>query len=192
MGMREKSRDNNGRFKIKYPHSIDDRLLSMYARGMSTTEISKETGISIDTVRRRLKMKGANPSAIRFITSKGGYRKKGRLIPWNDEMVRRLIELYPFHSNVEIAEILELTKRQIKQKGLSLGLRKDADWLKETRTKQMQWATIKSKQSQNKFRFQKGNTYAKKHWFQKGTYYGKEYWERYRTEKTERHGSLQP
>lgn len=178
---REKGR--HGRFTTVYPHSIDDKLLAMYAQGMTVTEISKEVNIPHDTVRKRLILKGANPSAVRFIKSKGGYRRRGRLVPWTDEMIKKLVELYPRHSNTEIGELLELTERQVKQKGANLGLRKDAEWLKARRKEQLVWATIKCKRSPNRFLFQKGNTYGKEHWFQKGNLYGKEYWDNYRKNK---------
>jgi len=185
MGITPQTREKgcHGRFTLVYPHELDDKMLSMYAQGMQITEISKVMNIPRDTIRKRLLGKGCNPSSVRFIKSKGGYRKRGRLVPWTDEMVKKLIVLYPNHSNIEIAEILELTERQVKQKGHNLGLRKDAEWLKNRRKEQIAWATFKQRRSPNRFLFQKGNTYGKAHWFQKGNLYGKEYWDNYRNNK---------
>lgn len=185
MGVTPQTREKgyHGRFTLVYPHELDDKMLALYAGGMQITEISKEMDIPRDTVRKRLILKGCNPSATRFINSKGGFRKRGRLIPWTDEMEKKLRELYPRHSNIEIAELLGLTERQIKQKGHNLGLRKDAEWLLARRKEQLRWATIRSRRSPNRFLFQKGNTYGKPYWFQKGNVYGKEYWEEYRKKK---------
>lgn len=149
MGLKPKR--NDGKFCVVYPHSLDDNLLSMYAQGRSIPEISKETGMSCDTIRRRL-------------TSKGGYRKNGRNIPWTDEMVKKLMELYPTHTNIEIAEILQLTERQVIRKSRTLKLYKDAEWLKKQHKEHIYLASIISRKSKKHFSFQKGNTYGKEYW----------------------------
>ena len=41
---------------------------------------------------------------------------------WTDEQVDRLIELYPDHSNVEIARLLGRSEASVMQKGSRLGL----------------------------------------------------------------------
>ena len=186
MGVTPQTREKgyHGRFTLVYPHELDDKMLSMYAQGMQITEISKVMDIPRDTVRKRLLGKGCNPSAVRFIKSKGSFRKRGRLVPWTDEMVKKLIVLYPNHSNIEIAEILELTERQVKQKGHNLRFRKDVEWLRNCRKKQIAWVIFKQRRCPNRFLFQKGNTYGKAYWFLKGNLYGKEYWEEYRKNKT--------
>lgn len=162
MGLKQKR--NNGKFCVMYPHSLDDNLLSMYAQGRTIPEISKETGMSCDTIRRRLTSKGANLSAVRYITSKGGYRKSGRNIPWTDEMVKKLIELYPTHTNIEIAEILQLTESQVIRKSRTLKLYKDAEWLKNCHKEHIYLASIISRKSKKHFSFQKCNTYGKEYW----------------------------
>ena len=61
---------------------------------------------------------------------------------------------------------------------MSLGLRKDAVWLHEYRLSSKKIATIISKSSSKKFRFEKGNTIGYR--FRKGFKYDKEFWEKYR------------
>lgn len=51
---------NKGCCVLKYPHSIDDGLLALYAQGLTIPEISKKVGIPYETVRRRLKGNGVN------------------------------------------------------------------------------------------------------------------------------------
>lgn len=179
MGVVRKQNEHGG-FALIYPHSIDAELLKMYAQGMTVIGISKKMGISYYTVRKRLIEQGANPSNSRRIQGKVGYRTNGRCIDWSDDMVKKLIELYPNHTNVEIAEYIALDENHVKKKAMLLGLRKDKEWLRKKRLDSIRWATYKSKKSPNRKVFQKGNTYGKPHFFKKGKLYDKAFFEKYR------------
>lgn len=179
MGVVRKQNEHGG-FALIYPHSIDAELLKMYAQGMTVIGISKKVGISYCTVRKRLIEQGANPSNSRRIQGKIGYRTNGRCVDWSEDMVKKLIELYPNHTNVEIAEFLMLDENHVKKKAISLGLRKDKEWLRKKRLDSIRWATYKSNKSPNRKVFQKGNTYGKPYQFKKGKVYNKEFFEKYR------------
>lgn len=43
---------NKGCCVLKYPHSIDDELLALYAQGLTITEISEKVEIPYETIRR--------------------------------------------------------------------------------------------------------------------------------------------
>ena len=129
MGVVRKQNEHGG-FALVYPHSIDAELLRMYAQGMTVIGISKKMGISYYTVRKRLVEQGATPSNSRRIQGKVGFRTNGRCIDWSDDMIRKLIELYPNHTNADIAEHLGLIADNVKKKAMLLGLRKDKEWLK--------------------------------------------------------------
>lgn len=169
---------NRGRFPLKYPHSIDNGLLALYAHGLTIPEISRKVGIPYETVRRRLKENGAKPASPRFIAKYGEIRYSGHCRHWSEEEERKFIRLFPFRTNKEIAEIFCCKIKTVKNKAMSLGLRKDAVWLHEYRLSSMKIATIISKSSSKKFRFEKGNTIG--HRFKKGFRYDKEFWEKYR------------
>ena len=124
---------NKGCCVLKYPHSIDDGLLALYAQGLTIPEISKKVGIPYETVRRRLKGKGVKPASPRFIAKYGEIRYLGRFRYWSEEEEQRFIRLFPFHTNKEIAKIFCCNIRTVKNKAMSLGLRKDAVWLHEYR-----------------------------------------------------------
>lgn len=177
MGVVRKQNEHGG-FALVYPHSIDAELLRMYAQGMTVIGISKKMGISYYTVRKRLVEQAASPSNSRRIQGKVGYRTNGRCVDWSDDMIKKLIELYPNHTNVEIAEYLELKENHIKKKAMLLGLRKDKEWLRKKRLDSVRWATYKSKKSPRRMVFQKGNTYGKP--FKKGKVYDKEFFEKYK------------
>lgn len=179
MGVVRKQNEHGG-FALVYPHSIDAELLRMYAQGMTVIGISKKMGISYYTVRKRLVEQGATPSNSRRIQGKVGFRTNGRCIDWSDDMIRKLIELYPNHTNADIAEYLGLIADNVKKKAMLLGLRKDKEWLKKKRIESVQWATYKSKKSPNRKVFQKGNTYSKPYQFKKGKVYDKEFFEKYK------------
>lgn len=179
MGIVRKQNEHGG-FALVYPHSIDADLLKMYAQGMTVIGISKKMGISYCTVRKRLIEQGANPSNSRNIQGKVGSRTNGRCVDWSDDMVKKLIELYPDHTNADIAEHLGLIADHIKKKAMLLGLRKDKEWLRKKRLDSIQWATYKSKKSPKRMVFQRGNTYGKPYQFKKGKVYNKEFFEKYR------------
>lgn len=179
MGVVRKQNEHGG-FALVYPHSIDAELLRMYAQGMTVIGISKKMGISYYTVRKRLVEQGATPSNSRRIQGKVGFRTNGRCIDWSDDMIRKLIELYPNHTNADIAEHLGLIADNVKKRAMLLGLRKDKEWLKKKRIESVQWATYKSKKSPNRKVFQKGNTYSKPYQFKKGKVYDKEFFEKYK------------
>lgn len=170
--------NNKGCFVLKYPHSIDDGLLALYAQGLTIPEISKKVGIPYETVRRRLKENGVKPASPRFIAKYGEIRYSGHCRHWSEEEERKFIRLFPFRTNKEIAEIFCCKIKTVKNKAMSLGLRKDAVWLHEYRLSSMKIATIISKSSSKRFRFGKGNTIG--HRFKKGFRYDKEFWEKYR------------
>ena len=157
MGIVRKQNEHGG-FALVYPHSIDAQLLRMYAQGMTVIGISRKMSISYCTVRNRLVEQGANPSNSRYIHGKVGYRTNGRCIDWSDNMIKKLIELYPNHTNKEIAEYLGLLENHVKKKAIALKLRKDKDWLRKKRLESIWWATYKSKKSPNRMVFQKGNS----------------------------------
>lgn len=169
---------NKGCCVLKYPHSIDDGLLALYAQGLTIPEISKKVGIPYETVRRRLKGKGVKPASPRFIAKYGEIRYLGRFRYWSEEEEQRFIRLFPFRTNREIAKIFCCNIRTVKNKAMSLGLRKDAVWLHEYRLSSMKIAAIISKSSSKKFRFKEGNKFG--HKFKKGFKYDKEFWEKYR------------
>lgn len=143
-------------------------------------DISKKMGISYCTVRKRLVEQGANPSNSRWIKGKVGFRINGRRIDWSDDMVKKLIELYPNHTNADIAEYFGLLADHVKKKAMLLGLRKDKEWLRKKRLDIIRWATYKSKKSPNRKVFQKGNTYSKPYQFKKGKVYDKVFFEKYK------------
>lgn len=169
---------NKGCCVLKYPHSIDDGLLALYAQGLTIPEISEKVGIPYETIRRRLKENGAKPASPRFIAKYGEIRYSGHCHHWSEEEERKFIRLFPFRTNKEIAEIFCCKTKTVKNKAMSLGLRKDAVWLHEYRLSSMKIATIISKSSSKKFRFEKGNTIGYR--FRKGFKYDKEFWEKYR------------
>lgn len=169
---------NKGCCVLKYPHSIDNGLLALYAQGLTIPEISKKVGIPYETIRRRLKENGAKPASPRFIAKYGEIRYSGHCHHWSEEEERKFIRLFPFRTNKEIAEIFCCKTKTVKNKAMSLGLRKDAVWLHEYRLSSMKIATIISKSSSKKFRFEKGNTIGYR--FKKGFKYDKEFWEKYR------------
>lgn len=169
---------NKGCCVLKYPHSIDDGLLALYAQGLTIPEISKKVGIPYETIRRRLKQNGAKPASPRFIARYGEIRYCGHCRHWSEDEKRKFIELFPFHTNKEIAEIFCCKVKTVKNKAISLGLKKDAVWLHEYRLSSMKIATTISKSSSKKFRFEKGNTIG--HRFKKGFRYDKTFWEKYK------------
>ncbi len=169
---------NRGSFPLKYPHSIDKDLLALYAQGLTIPEISRKVGIPYETIRRRLKQNGAKPASPRFIARYGEIRYCGHCRHWSEDEKRKFIELFPFHTNKEIAEIFCCKVKTVKNKAISLGLKKDAVWLHEYRLSSMKIATTISKSSSKKFRFEKGNTIGYR--FRKGFKYDKEFWEKYR------------
>lgn len=179
MGIVRKQNEHGG-FALVYPHSIDADLLRMYAQGMTVMSISKKMGISYYTVRKRLIEQGANPSNSRRIKDKVGFRINGRRIDWSDDMVKKLIELYPDHTNADIAEYFGLLADHVKKKAILLRLRKDKEWLRKKRLDSIRWATYKSKKSPNRKAFQKGNTYGKPYQFKKGKVYDKAFFEKYK------------
>lgn len=99
---------NRGSFPLKYPHSIDKDLLALYAQGLTIPEISRKVGIPYETIRRRLKQNGAKPASPRFIARYGEIRYCGHCRHWSEDEKRKFIELFPFHTNKEIAEIFLL------------------------------------------------------------------------------------
>ena len=169
---------NKGCCVLKYPHSIDDGLLALYIQGLTIREISKKVEIPYETVRRRLKEKGAKTASPRFVAKFGDIRYRGSYRYWSEDEERRFKEYFPFHTNEEVAEEFCCKIKTVKNKAMSLGLRKDAVWLHEYRLSSMKIATIISKSSSKRFRFGKGNTIG--HRFKKGFRYDKEFWEKYR------------
>lgn len=53
-----------------------------------------------------------------------------RMPRWNAEEIAKLVELYPEHSNLEIARALSRSVKSVVSKAHNLGLRKDADRLR--------------------------------------------------------------
>ena len=179
---------NKGCFVLKYPHSVDDGLLAMYAQGLTIGEISKKVEIPYETVRRRLKEKGAKTASPRFIAKFGDIRFHGSYRYWSEEEIRRFREYFPFHTNEEVAEEFCCKIRQVKNKARSLGLRKNERWLYSMRLARMKVANVISKASRKRFSFKKGNNYGHKFQkgntigrrFKKGFKYDKEFWEKYK------------
>lgn len=179
---------NKGCCILKYPHSVDDGLLAMYAQGLTIGEISNEAGIPYETVRRRLRGKGAKTASPRFIAKFGDIRYRGSYRYWSEEEERRFREYFPFHTNEEVAEEFCCKIRQVKNKARSLGLRKNESWLYSKRLARMKVANIISKASSKRFAFKEGNNYGRKFQkgntigrrFQKGFKYDKEFWEKYK------------
>lgn len=179
---------NKGCCILKYPHSVDDGLLAMYAQGLTIGEISNKAGIPYETVRRRLRGKGAKTASPRFIAKFGDIRYRGSYRYWSEEEERRFREYFPFHTNEEVAEEFCCKIRQIKNKARSLGLRKNESWLYSKRLERMKVANIISKASSKRFAFKEGNNYGRKFQkgniigrrFKKGFKYDKEFWEKYK------------
>ena len=179
---------NKGCCVLKYPHSVDDGLLAMYAHGLTIGEISNKVEIPYETVRRRLKEKGAKTASPRFIAKFGDIRFHGSYRYWSEEEIRRFRDYFPFHTNEEVAEEFCCKIRQVKNKARSLGLRKNERWLYSMRLAGMKVANIISKASSKRFAFKEGNNYGHKFQkgntigrrFKKGFKYDKEFWEKYR------------
>lgn len=179
---------NKGCCVLKYPHSVDDGLLAMYAQGLTVGEISKKVEIPYETVRRRLKEKGAKTASPRFIAKFGDIRFRGSYRYWSEEEIRRFREYFPFHTNEEVAEEFCCKIRQVKNKARSLGLRKNERWLYSMRLARIKVANIISKASSKRFAFKEGNNYGRKFQkgntigrrFKKGFKYDKEFWEKYK------------
>lgn len=179
---------NKGCCIQKYPHSVDDGLLAMYAQGLTIGEISNKAGIPYETVRRRLRGKGARTASPRFIAKFGDIRYRGSYRYWSEEEERRFREYFPFHTNEEVAEEFCCKIRQVKNKARSLGLRKNESWLYSKRLARMKVANIISKASSKRFAFKEGNNYGRKFQegntigrrFKKGFKYDKEFWEKYK------------
>ena len=76
---------NKGCCILKYPHSVDDGLLAMYAQGLTIGEISNKAGIPYETVRRRLRGKGAKTASPRFIAKFGDIRYRGSYRYWSEK-----------------------------------------------------------------------------------------------------------
>ena len=95
---------NKGCCVLKYPHSIDDGLLALYIQGLTIREISKKVEIPYETVRRRLKEKGAKTASPRFVIKFGDIRYRGSYRYWSEDEERRFKEYFPFHTNEEVAE----------------------------------------------------------------------------------------
>lgn len=164
---------NKGCCILKYPHSVDDELLTMYAQGLTIGEISNKAGIPYETVRRRLRGKGARTASPRFIAKFGDIRFRGSYRYWSEEEIRRFREYFPFHTNEEVAEEFCCKIRQVKNKARSLGLRKNERWLYSMRLARMKVANIISKASSKRFAFKEGNNYGRK--FQKGNTIGRRF-----------------
>lgn len=179
---------NKGCCVLKYPHSVDDGLLAMYAQGLTICEISNKAGIPYETVRRRLRGKGARTASPRFIAKFGDIRFHGSYRYWSEEEIRRFREYFPFHTNEEVAEEFCCKIRQVKNKARSLGLRKNERWLYSMRLARIKVANIISKASSKRFAFKEGNNYGRKFQkgntigrrFKKGFKYDKEFWEKYK------------
>ena len=169
---------NRGCFPLKYPHSIDSKLLSLYAQGLTIPDIVKKVGIPYETVRRRLREQGARPSAPRYVAKFGDIRSFGHCRHWGEEEEQKLRKLYPFRTNKDLAELFCCKEKQIKNKARSLGLKKDADWLLKKRLEAMKIANFCSKMSPNRFKFGKGNKFGIK--FKKGVIYDREFWHKYK------------
>lgn len=179
---------NKGCCILKYPHSVDNELLTMYAQGLTIGEISNKVGIPYETVRRRLRGKGARTASPRFIAKFGDIRFRGSYRYWSEGEERRFREYFPFHTNEEVAEEFCCKIRQVKNKARSLGLRKNERWLYSMRLANMKVANIISKSSSKRFAFKEGNDYGRKFQkgntigrrFKKGFKYDKEFWEKYK------------
>lgn len=179
---------NKGCFPLKYPHSIDDGLLALYAQGLTITEISEKVEIPYETVRRRLKEKGAKPASPRFVAKFGDIRYLGHRKYWSEEEEQRFKEYFPFHTNEEVAEEFCCKFKQVRDKANHLGLTKDERWLRSKRLQSLRIAHIMSKSSNKRVLFEEGNTYGSRfkkgntigHRFKKGFKYDKEFWEKYR------------
>lgn len=179
---------NKGCCVLKYPHSIDDGLLALYIQGLTIREISKKVEIPYETVRRRLKEKGAKTASPRFVVKFGDIRYRGSYRYWSEDEERRFKEYFPFHTNEEVAEEFCCKIRQVKNKARSLGLRKNERWLYSKKLATIKVANIISKASSKRFSFKKGNNYGCRfekgntigHRFKKGVRYDKEFWEKYR------------
>lgn len=179
---------NKGCCVLKYPHSIDDELLALYAQGLTITEISEKVEIPYETIRRRLKEKGANPASPRFIAKFGDIRYLGHHKYWSEEEEQRFKEYFPFHTNEEVAEEFCCKLRQVRNKARQLGVSKDNEWLHSKKIHSLKIAYIMSKSSNKRMLFKEGNNYGcrfKKgntigYRFKKGFKYNKEFWEKYR------------
>lgn len=179
---------NKGCCVLKYPHSIDDGLLALYAQGLTITEISEKVEIPYETVRRRLKEKGAKPASPRFVAKFGDIRYLGHRKYWSKEEEQRFKEYFPFHTNEEVAEEFCCKFKQVRDKARYLGLSKDKEWLRSKKMYSLKIAYIMSKSSSKRVLFEKGNTFGSRfkkgntigYRFKKGFKYDKEFWEKYR------------
>lgn len=57
--------------------------------------------------------------------------KVDRTRKWTQEEIDKLIELFPDHTTIEIAKVIDRSLGAIRSKGLSMGLRKTDEWLSE-------------------------------------------------------------
>lgn len=173
---------------MKYPHSIDDGLLALYAQGLTIAEISEKVEIPYETVRGRLKGKGAKPASPRFIAKFGDIRYLGHRKYWSEEEEQRFKEYFPFHTNEEVAEEFCCKLKQVKNKAHYLGLSKDVEWLHSKKLHSLKIALIMSKSSSKRVLFEEGNTFGCRfekgntigYRFKKGFKYDKVFWEKYR------------
>ena len=179
---------NKGCCVLKYPHYIDDELLALYAQGLTITEISEKVEIPYETIRRRLKEKGAKPASPRFVAKFGDIRYLGHRKYWSEEEEQRFKEYFPFHTNEEVAEEFCCKLRQVRNKARQLCVSKDNEWLHSKKIHSLKIAYIMSKSSNKRMLFKEGNNYGcrfKKgntigYRFKKGFKYNKEFWEKYR------------
>lgn len=120
----------------RYPEELTEKIVHLYKGGMLITQISNELHINRRTVRTRLKECGLSFKS-RFVKKFDGIRVDGQYYYWSDSMIKRLYQLFPKHSNNDIAIIMGLPMAAIERKAYKLGLKKNEQWLKQLRARNL-------------------------------------------------------
>ena len=115
---------------------------------------------------------GVTRNAVKTKAVVIGVKRASRFWVWSEERTKRLIELYPEHTNKEIAEILGVSESSISIQAFDLRLFKSEDFHRRKRegtqfrkgntppNKGKKWSEYMSKEMQEKSRkttFKKGN-----------------------------------
>jgi hypothetical protein len=110
------TRDEVAQFKRIYGTRTDDDLARIFGRPVDAIE------------RQAQKLMLAKDKA--FLRKLHG-KTATRMPRWTEEELQRLRELYPVHSNLDIAKTLERSVKSIVSKAHNLGLKKDLARLRE-------------------------------------------------------------
>ena len=120
----------------RYPEELTEKIVHLYKSGMLITQISNELHINRRTVRTRLKECGLFFKP-RFVKKFGGIRVNCQYYHWSDSMIKRLYQLFPNNHNNDIAIIMGLPLAAIERKAYKLGLKKNEQWLKQLRARNL-------------------------------------------------------